>query len=454
MAFVRRFGRSRGRGRNPSAQGTEPGGAEHTTLERVLGLQNAAGNRATSALLQAGRDGSGQGGDGDLIRGLTESTDGRIAHAAGEVPDDVRAAVRSGGQPLEPGLRADLEALVGDDLGDVRVHTDAAAAASADAVAARGYTVGRDIVLGPGEYAPETGEGRALLAHEVGHAAVEGAPSTNAPVLRQPKASLTTGLLWQVPGPDVMTVGAGTVATIHFERDRFLMDPVNLAAVEKLGEQLSYMAKPFVSVNGHASAEGPGKRNDDLARMRREVVIAILRSKAHGTFEIGGSSYGATMPAVEETATDATELESQRSRNRRAEIVITDLTTPKPTPTDKQVKPPIDIWFHPKPIPDTPQDEAQRNLDRAMKLGQIPPLPQSSFDEQFWKGVDKVVDDLTSKLGVPEKFRSKIRDGAHSAIEKGADAVLDAALDAAKITGQGREAIKKAVEAAAKQKLP
>jgi hypothetical protein len=57
------------------------------------------------------------------------------------------------------------------DLSNVRIHTDARAAESARAVNARAYTVGNSVVFGSGEFAPETFEGRKLLAHELTHVA-------------------------------------------------------------------------------------------------------------------------------------------------------------------------------------------------------------------------------------------------------------------------------------------
>jgi hypothetical protein len=62
-----------------------------------------------------------------------------------------------------------MESRFGHDFGTVCVHTDAKAAASARAVNAIAYTVGRDIVFGAGQYAPESPTGRRLLAHELTH---------------------------------------------------------------------------------------------------------------------------------------------------------------------------------------------------------------------------------------------------------------------------------------------
>lgn len=58
---------------------------------------------------------------------------------------------------------------LGHHLDGVRVHTGAAADAAAQAVGARAFTLGRDLVFAAGEYAPGSGEGRRLLAHELVH---------------------------------------------------------------------------------------------------------------------------------------------------------------------------------------------------------------------------------------------------------------------------------------------
>jgi hypothetical protein len=49
------------------------------------------------------------------------------------------------------------------------MHTDTRAAETARAVNALAYTVGRDVVFGAGQYAPGTGPGKRLLAHELTH---------------------------------------------------------------------------------------------------------------------------------------------------------------------------------------------------------------------------------------------------------------------------------------------
>ncbi|WP_395825206.1 DUF4157 domain-containing protein [Archangium minus] len=58
--------------------------------------------------------------------------------------------LRSEGRPLDSSLRADFEPRFGHDFSRVRVHADGIADASARAVDARAYTVGRDIVFRSG----------------------------------------------------------------------------------------------------------------------------------------------------------------------------------------------------------------------------------------------------------------------------------------------------------------
>jgi hypothetical protein len=83
-------------------------------------------------------------------------------------------ALRGGGQPLDAATRAFMEPRFGYNFGQVRVHADAKAAESARAVNALAYTVGRDVVFGTGEYAPQTKQGKRLLAHELTHVAQQG----------------------------------------------------------------------------------------------------------------------------------------------------------------------------------------------------------------------------------------------------------------------------------------
>ena len=73
------------------------------------------------------------------------------------------------GEPLDSATRNFFESRFNQDFSTVRLHADAAATESAQSINALAYTVGRDIVFGPGRYTPGTIEGNKLLAHELTH---------------------------------------------------------------------------------------------------------------------------------------------------------------------------------------------------------------------------------------------------------------------------------------------
>jgi hypothetical protein len=76
---------------------------------------------------------------------------------------------KGGGQPLEPELKNEMEARLGNDFSDVRIHTDADAAKSAAAVSARAYTAGNEVVFGADAPALDSTQGKRTLAHELTH---------------------------------------------------------------------------------------------------------------------------------------------------------------------------------------------------------------------------------------------------------------------------------------------
>src|SRR5579859_5370842 len=69
-------------------------------------------------------------------------------------PPIVHDVLHSPGQPLDSGARAFMEPRFNYDFGRVRIHAGPMAAASARAVGAQAYAVGRDVVFAEGKYAP------------------------------------------------------------------------------------------------------------------------------------------------------------------------------------------------------------------------------------------------------------------------------------------------------------
>src|SRR3954469_8875104 len=108
----------------------------------LLGVQRTAGNSGAAALVAQGDE---------------------------ERESPVQNVVRSAGTPLPDDVRADMEGRLGHDFGDVRIHNDGAAEASARAVNAHAYTVGSHIAFQRSAYDPSSDSGRTTLAHELTH---------------------------------------------------------------------------------------------------------------------------------------------------------------------------------------------------------------------------------------------------------------------------------------------
>lgn len=90
------------------------------------------------------------------------------------LPDSLEreiTALQSGGQPLPPPLRSDMEGRFGMDLSGVRIHTDPRAAALNEALHAHAFAVGEHIAFNEGRFQPHSEAGRFLLAHELAHVA-------------------------------------------------------------------------------------------------------------------------------------------------------------------------------------------------------------------------------------------------------------------------------------------
>jgi hypothetical protein len=89
-----------------------------------------------------------------------------------EVSPHVEEAInrdRGGGQPLDAGVRRQMESAFGADFGSVRVHTDSQAHKLNQELSAKAFTTGQDIFFRQGAYEPGSSPGRELIAHELTH---------------------------------------------------------------------------------------------------------------------------------------------------------------------------------------------------------------------------------------------------------------------------------------------
>jgi hypothetical protein len=94
---------------------------------------------------------------------------GRVSSLLDEERSPVHAVISSGGRPLDPAVRTDMEDRLGADFSDVRVHDDSAAHESAASVNAHAYTVGSNVVFQRDKYDPSSSDGKTMLAHELTH---------------------------------------------------------------------------------------------------------------------------------------------------------------------------------------------------------------------------------------------------------------------------------------------
>lgn len=138
------------------------------------------------------------------------------------VPSIVHDVLRSSGQPLDRAARAFMEPRFGHDFSQVRVHNGAKAAESARAVNAMAYTVGRDVVFGPGQYATGTQAGRRLLAHELTHVVQQ----------REPGGTPQAKLMINMPG-DASEQEADRVAAKVVRGEPFVPPLNHVAAVAR-----------------------------------------------------------------------------------------------------------------------------------------------------------------------------------------------------------------------------
>lgn len=97
-----------------------------------------------------------------------KESSGAETHGSHEL-DSYVVSLGSSGQVLPESSRSFFEPRFGHDFSNVRLHTDAVAAKSAQSVNALAYTTGNNIVFNSGQYSPHSDSGKRLMAHELTH---------------------------------------------------------------------------------------------------------------------------------------------------------------------------------------------------------------------------------------------------------------------------------------------
>jgi hypothetical protein len=242
----------------PSARevgrGIEAGRPDTLGHNALLHLQRSAGNNGVASLIaQRSADHEGHDHDGGGDEGHSPVND----------------VVSGGGRPLDTGLRASMEQSMGHDFGDVRVHDDAQAAASAKSVQAHAYTVGNHVVFNEGRYQPDSTDGRKTLAHELTHVVqqregpVDGTPADGGIKVSDPgdrferEAESVADRVVSGSAPDAAPAPAPAPAVQRHADDSAEAPPVQRQAEEE--EQ----APPEAGAEAAPPSEAPAEHAED-----------------------------------------------------------------------------------------------------------------------------------------------------------------------------------------------
>ncbi|MGP0066333.1 MAG: DUF4157 domain-containing protein [Isosphaeraceae bacterium] len=417
---------------------------------------------------------------------------GASARVGSTAPPLVERVLDSPGAPIPEEVRSPFEARFGYDFSKVRIHTGGQAAASARAVDALAYTVGRDIVFGPGQFQPASAEGRRLLAHELAHTiqqgsarpkghraasgraaesasgsdvirpsgvAHEAAHSVGGPALQR-QAAAPGGVDLSADASPFLAAAIGSVTIDHFATGRSEISPDNRARLQEAAGHIVSLLQKYpmstVLVIGHTDAVGQESDNQKLGMERAEATRDVLVEMGVPPAIIQTESRGETQLLVK--------TEQSEASNRRVQVLFRPTasplspTLPTPTPT-----PP------PTPTPQISADICQQSPELCVKPNAPPPV-KPTLPPDFWKPVppapkgsapkspldvinekvDKVVKAVTK--GLPKGLQDQARDLAHSAVEKGITAGLAAALGAWGVDQNGQNAVVNAVDAAIHEK--
>lgn len=383
----------------------------------------------------------------------------------------VLGSLPSPGRPLDTETRAAMEPRFAHDFGNVRVHTDSEAAASARSIHAQAYTVGSNVVFGQGEFRPRTDEGQSLIAHELAHVVQNDAASTIEPRMSQdgepseqaahqvaqftPSAQRSAGLAAQLSVPALQRQPADTAApdfrlrpSPWFQRsmgqlviEGFVTGQSSLSDDQRgqitmhaatLRSLLEMEPGGRVTITGHGDAVGTETRNQELGLARAEAVRAVLVEAGVPVDRIDVDSAGESDPAVRSPGAEP--------RNRRAVIGFSPALrlpgfggpglrppslTPEPTP---------DLRLHRDPVPGpsitVPHPGPQPQLPPWFWRPIPPPPPRTA------RGLREFFERDPLLRMLPQPFRN----WALSGLESAPEAIAGVIADQVPLEGEQKEA--------------
>ncbi len=194
--------------------------------------------------------------------------------AAPPIVDDV---LRSPGQALDASTRAFMEPRFGHDFSKVRVHHDAQAAESAQAVQARAFTVGQSMVFGAGNFAPATRQGRELLAHELAHTLQQRSGSSRPLALEDAPASFEAAADAAAHEVGNGKIFSGVLPASGVQIQRRPIGSLQWKHDVKVARYRGRLMAKRIRNHGLLSKEARAKANEELAYFEGEAKEAYLR---------------------------------------------------------------------------------------------------------------------------------------------------------------------------------
>jgi outer membrane protein OmpA-like peptidoglycan-associated protein len=241
-------------------------------------------------------------GKGPGVAISRKATPGAQMHVTPSVASGIQA-MRGGGRALPATTRAFFEPRLCADFSRVRVHTDTRAEESANSIGARAFTVGRDIGFAKGQYAPESQEGRRLLAHELTHVIQQGdvgpASATLARGLDGSEVVQRAGDPAKIPPglpcPTDLTPGKPAGVDLRFSIRETTITAAQTAQLTAFrATWLAAGGTDDVLVHGYASTIGDQAFNWTLSCDRAEAVRAELIKLGIPAVRINTVAHGAS----------------------------------------------------------------------------------------------------------------------------------------------------------------
>lgn len=339
--------------------------------ESVRGLQGALGNRALTRMVtsspqpelpmsepgdaverQADRLaervtatlGDGRATDGPavpLLRAPSPAADhGGPARAAQTGPADPASGAAAGsaavllaaeaGAPLPSGLRRQLEPAFGADFGSVRIHTSDRAAAAAEQVGARAFTLGTHVAFARGEDRFSTPSGLQLLVHELAHVVQQGRSHTEPTARGRPPTGSAAGpespqrsgvmLLRQVPRRPGVLGGGGPTPAFGGEFSHKFEVPERTFR----RKQVRLWVSGEVELKGMVSSGDGGRGGAETSVKTGTSGGATVEHEAGGsTVEMGQTVTGNYKAKLQQEITERTRVSGEVEAGKPARLAIT-----------------------------------------------------------------------------------------------------------------------------------